>query len=356
MIFSLFSLLQEIRTLREGVMLRNLLKSLVMCILFASALVGWAYAESASSLEDTTVGSGIDYSSTYKGISKVKPNAPAPTKVKPYTGLMSGFDALSRYNPVAWGPDCLLPVPAKGQFLVGPKLFFARLRGDAHRDLVPTATTPAQVDFQDHLGFKQTGHMIWSIEALYQFRPTWGFRYSFSPMALETSGQAKTSFVFGGQSFAVGSVVRTRWERFQHRAGLLVNLSHSSNSLTSLYADWLHIEDRLVAGGATGPGATVPVIWNDNKNLAVLGLEFGKCLKNYRGNTLALECKGGIAFLDDSLGYEAEAGLTYMIPIKTGRFGFVKGGYQYMHLKKEKDLEHFSTFMDGAFLKIGFLF
>jgi hypothetical protein len=338
-------------------MLRTSVKYLFVFI-FVAAWVAVASAESASSQNDTAVGTGIDYSAAYRGITKVKPSSPAPAKVKPYSGLVSGFEGLSRYNPVTWGPDCMLPAPAKGQFLVGPKLFFARIRGDGRKDIhVTTGPSPALVDFEDHLGFKQSGNLLWSIEALYQFRSSLGFRYSFSPMTLKNTSTATSGFNFGGQGFAAGSQVRSKWDRFQHRAGLVLTLSSTNNSLTNFYADWLHIEDKLVVGGGgTGATGVIPVVWSDNKNLAVLGLEFSKCLRNYRGNTLALECKGGLAFLDDCLGYEAEAGLAYLIPIKTGRFGFVKGGYQYMNLKKEKNLETMHTSMDGAFLKIGFLF
>ncbi len=345
-------------------MLRRSTITLFMLFVLAVTIAAMAYAESASPQIDAAVGAGIDYTATHKGIAKVKPPSPSPvpatattTKVKPFSGVISGFEGLSRYNPITWGPECVVPIPAKGQFLIGPKVFFARLRGDARKDLV--AATPAHglVDLEDHLGFKRRGHVIWSLEALYQFRPQVGLRYSFTPMTIESSGNARTAFSFGGQNFSSGALVRSKWERFQHRAGILYNLSYTTNSLTSFYADWLHIEDKLVVGGAgTGNTATAPVIWNDSKNLAVLGLEFSKGLRNYRGNTLSLDCKAGIAFLDDTLGYEAEAGLTYLIPIKTGRFGFVKGGYHYMTLKTERSLETLNTSMDGAFVKIGFLF
>lgn len=345
-------------------MLRRYAITLFMLFVFAATLAAMAYAESASPQNDAAVGTGIDYTATYKGIAKVKPPAPSPvpatataTKVKPFSGVISGVEGLSRYNPITWGPQCVVPIPAKGQFLIGPKIFFARIRGDARKDIVATTPTHGLVDLEDHLGFKRRGNVISSIEALYQFRPQVGIRYSFTPMTLEASGNARTAFTFGGQSFSSGALVRSKWERFQHRAGILYNISYSTNSLTSFYADWLHIEDKLVVGGTgTGNTATAPVIWNDSKNLALLGLEFSKGLRNYRGNTLSLDCKAGIAFLDDSLGYEAEAGLTYLIPIKTGRFGFVKGGYQYMSLKTERNLETFNTSMDGAFVKIGFLF
>jgi hypothetical protein len=103
-------------------------------------------------------------------------------------------------------------------------------------------------------------------------------------------------------------------------------------------------------------GLGTPVVMDDTNNVAILGLEFDRCLKNYRGNTLALNGKGGIAFLDDSIGYEAEAALNYLIPIRTGRFGFVKAGYQYAQLKKDRPGRMFGTTMDGPFLQLGLLF
>ncbi len=126
------------------------------------------------------------------------------------------------------------------------------------------------------------------------------------------------------------------------------------NSQANLFAEWLNIQDRLTIGAAGTVGASAT--WDDTKNLAEVGLEFDKCLKNYHGNTLALSGKAGVAFLNDSLGYEVEAALSYLIPIKTGRFGFVKGGYSYASLKKAKHHEVFGTTMDGPFLQLGFLF
>ena len=157
-----------------------------------------------------------------------------------------------------------------------------------------------------------------------------------------------------GQTFAAGTDVRSKWDHFEHRAGLVFNISRTNNSLTNLFAEWLYVQDKLTIGGITTTAASVT--WDDNKSMAVLGLEFDKCLKNYRGNTLTFSGKGGIAFFNDVLGYEAEAALNYMIPIKTGRFGFIKGGYRYAHLKKDKGHQMFTSDMDGAFLQVGFLF
>ncbi len=313
-----------------------------------------ASAESTISTYDPGAGASLDPRSEYKAVTKVKPEQPAITKVRPSRGWAAGFGGLSGYNPIAWGPECWLPIPAKGQFQIGPRVFFARLQGDLRRGMDVTGVQSSNVNFDDTLGLKKTGNVFWSLEALYQFRPKWGIAYSFAPLSMEADHIADRSFTFMGQSFTSGTAVHTKWERFQHRLGLVFDISRTPNSLTKFYADWLYIQDRLMIG--SGLGTVASATWDRTQSAAVLGLEFDKCLKNYRGNTLALRGKGGVAFLDDSVGYEAEAALNYMIPIKTGRFGFVQAGYRWATLKKDRVRSMFSTTMDGPFLEFGFLF
>ncbi|MGB6064960.1 MAG: hypothetical protein WBG50_09130 [Desulfomonilaceae bacterium] len=330
-------------------MLRIYLKYLCVLTFILTALSAAAFADSSQTTYDPCTGA-----SGYKAISKVKPpstSAPTVLKVKPWN-VSSRFRGLSRYNPINWWTGCCLPMPAKGQFIVGPRVFFARLQGSARRGTELTGVQTAVVDFNDHLGFKKNGNAFWSIEAQYQIRPRWAIRYSFSPMQMEATNFPATAFSFGGQTFAAGTPVHSKWERYENRAGLVFTLSKTTYSATNFVMEWLNVQDKLTIGGGT-----VAAVGMDNtKNLAYTGLEFEKCLKNYHGNTLALTGKGGIAFLNDAIGYDAEAALSYLIPIKTGRFGFVKGGYRYTYLKKERPNRMFNTTMDGAFVQVGFLF
>ncbi|MDQ7782959.1 MAG: hypothetical protein RDU20_08780 [Desulfomonilaceae bacterium] len=294
------------------------------------------------------------FSEGYKGVSKIRPSSSEDVlKVKPW-GVSAGLRGLSSLNPATWGLNCFLPTPAKGQFMVYPEILFARIGGEARRGVTMTGLEQPHVDFDDNLGFSKGGHTVWSVNALYQFRPRFALTYSFMPMTMEASGTSLTGFQFGGQSFMAGAQLNSKWERYAHRAGINFNVIRRANASTSLFAQWLYLQDRLSIrdGAGTSPG----VSWDDDKNLAVLGIRFDKCLRNYRGNTLALNIAGGVAFLDDTMGYEADAGLSYLIPIKKGRFGFVKGGYKYSYLKKENDLEMLGTTMDGAYLQLGFLF
>jgi len=334
-------------------MLGNTFKVLFALILCVSMLASAAWA--GSTFHDPKTGAPLDCPpSSYKGISKVKPDGAKPVKVKPYSGLTSRFGSLSGLNPMSWGNACCLPGPARGQFRLGTTVFFARLNAEAKKGVTTTGIQPSVVRFEDDLGFKKNGNVIWSVDAHYQFRPRWGIRYSFEPVSMETSTRSTTTFTFMNRQFTGNSQIRSKWERYTHRAGLVFNLSRKMGSTTNFFVDWMVIQDALTIGGVQAGQSSVA--WDDTKNLAVLGVEFERCLKNYRGNTLAIGCKGGIAFLDDNIGYEAEAALSYLIPIKRGRFGFVKGGYRYANLKKDKDNEMFCSTTDGAFVQVGFIF
>lgn len=332
-------------------MLRKCAKLLFVWTFLVTWSASFALAESAIMTYDQLAAS-IDGSSGYKTISKVKPAEPVTTKVKP--SIMRGLDGISRINPMNWAQDNLLPVPAQGQFVAGPKALFARVHGEARRSLAGAAFTGSPADFNNNLGLKKSGNVIWSVEAAYQLRPKFSLRYSFTPIKMDGSGTNASAFSFAGQLFAAETQIFSRWERFEHRAGIGINLINTSSSRTNLFAEWMYIQDKLTVGSAVG--TTGAFTWDDSRNLAVVGLEFEKALKNWRGNTLALNCKADIAFLSDSFGFDAETALNYMIPIKTGRFGFVKGGYRYSYFQKDLKQDALNTTLDGAFVQVGFLF
>ena len=334
-------------------MLRKIGKTLIFMIIAIAIISLAAWAERPA--YDPCTGAAGDLASAYKGISKVKPSAAQPLKVKPFSDLAKGFGGISQLNPMGWWQDCCLPVPAHRQFVVAPRVWFARVRGEVRHGIGTGTTAPTLAKFGSDLNLPRSRNTVWSIDAFYQFQPRWGFRYSFSPMSIEGTGVPANPFTFMGQSFTTGNPIHSKFERFEHRAGLVFDLSRTTNSVTSLVAEWIYLQDRLSVG-AVGGTTAMAATWNDDKSLALLGLEFSKCLKNYRGSTLAFNAKGGVAFLDNHIGYEGEAALSYLIPVKRGRFGFIKGGYRYATLKKEKDLDLFRTTTDRAFVSVGFLF
>jgi hypothetical protein len=325
--------------------------SCILTVLLMVGVVG-AFAESTPGVLDSYAAASLDASPSYKAISKVKPSEPAVTKVKP--GFMSRLEGLSRFNPANWGSECILPAPAQGQFTAGPRVWFGKVQGEARRT-IGTATVPgSSVNFHDNLGFGQNSTAIWGFEAKYQLRPRFGLRYSFMPMKMESKYTSPASFTFANQLFAAGTLIESKWERFEHRAGVTFNLTSNVSSRTSLFAEWMYLQDKLQIG--SGVGAISPIVWDRTRNLAVVGAEFDKCLKNFRGNSLNLSCKADVMFLNNCFGFDAETALNYMIPIKTGRFGFVKGGYRYSYFQKDNNKDLFETTIGGPFVQIGFLF
>ncbi len=328
-------------------MLGNLVKYGLLLTFLLTWNAGWVAAQHY----DPCTG---DFSAGQRAVSKIRPSSSSVLKVKPQSGLSARFGGLSGFNPISWGADCCLPAAAAKQFVLAPEVWFVRLSGEARKDSQLTFGNASMVDLTEDLNLPRHGNPMWSIKAHYQFAPKWGVHYSFTPMTMEATGVLDRSFDFAGQSFTAGSTVRTKWERSVHTAGLVFNLSRTRNSMASVFGEWRYYQDKLTI--ASWPAVGTPVVWDDDKNVMALGVQFQKCLKNYKGNTLALGCKGSVVFLDDHWGYDAEAALNYMIPIKRGRFGFVKGGYRYAHLEKDLDRESFSTTMDGAFVEVGFLF
>ncbi|MGC8604442.1 MAG: hypothetical protein ACP5VS_12260 [Desulfomonilaceae bacterium] len=334
-------------------MLRRCLNYL--CILIALFMVGvaGAYAESTPGILDSYAEASLDASPNFRAISKVKPSEPSISKVKP--GIMSRFEGLSRFNPANWGSEYILPAPAKGQFTVGPRLWFGNIGGEVRRTIGINPAVPGlRVDFTKNLGFGQNTTTIWGVDLQYQLRPRFGLRYSFTPMKLESRYTSQVAFTFENQSFGAGIRVESKWDRYEHRAGLTFNLSNSSSSRTSIFAEWMYLQNRLQIGSRAG--AVAPVVWNDVRSVAVVGAEFDKCLKNFRGNSLNLSCKADVLFLSDCFGFDAETALNYMIPIKTGRFGFIKGGYRYSYFQEDNNRDLFDTSIGGVFVQVGFLF
>lgn len=329
-------------------MLRKSPIALIIMTILVAAFAAAAGAQSASA----DASAGALAAADVQGIAKVKPSSSQVLKVKPYSSIGARFGGINQFNPMSWWQQCSLPAPGHKQFVLGAKVLFARVNGEVRRGVRGAAATDTLVEFDDHLGLARRGAPLWTFTAHYQFQPRWGLRYSLTPIRLEGTYEPRTAFTFGGQSFTAGGLVNSKWNRLEHRAGLVFDVSRTQSTVTSVFAEWLYVQDKLSVGSGTATAVTL----NDDKSMAMLGLEFTKCLKNYRGNTLALSAKGGVAFLSDAVGYDAEAALSYLIPVKQGRFGFVKGGYRYSYLKKEKAPEIFSTTLDGAFLEVGFLF
>jgi len=202
------------------------------------------------------------------------------------------------------------------------------------------------------------GHLAiptWS--ARYQFRPTWAVRYQGLGFETNGGGQVQDYFTFGPwwQIFSFGQNITTKWAHGYHRAGLVYDAIKNCRTSVSVFADWVHSEDKITAGCPSC--GYYSAIFSKSADMAMAGLEWQRCIKTAaNGGTLSWDCRAGGMFLDNAEGWDVQAGARYTIPLNSGRWGYVKGGYRLVELKKSQDDFMIKHALEGGYLEAGFIF
>jgi hypothetical protein len=278
-----------------------------------------------------------------KPIVKVKPPAPPVSPLLPP-------------EPFRLVTDCALPLTRPSGFDLEADALFGRIKGKLRYTRGPQAWLPTSqqdLDINSDL-MLPTNRVIPTITAKYRVTPNFALRYSLMPSVVEGTGTLTSTFNFGQMTFVWGQNVRSRWERFYHRAGIVFDPIHTSSSRVSIFGDYVRIDEKLsvIQVGCCGENL------ESDMNMAMAGLEFEGCLKTTRNmSTLSVEARAGMAFGDDSMGGDVSGGLKFSVPITNGRWGFVKGGYRYVTFKKKySDVKLTDTAMDGGFVQVGLVF
>ncbi len=279
------------------------------------------------------------------------------TKVKPSMCL-----------PFAVGaPMCILPAPRMGQWEMSAQAFFASVRGKiawprySQFNNFQTDDSALWPNLTDQLQLP-AHQVVGGFTASYQFRPNWAVR--FSVLGFESSGgglvqQANSLngfFVFGNQIFTFGQQIQTKWRHTYGRLGLVYDAIRTCNAKVSVFADWVHVDDRIdVFCSFCGFGNST---FSKNTDAAMVGLQFQKCLVTTRnGGTFSSDCKAGAMFLDNVEGWDVELGGRYSIPLNAGgRWGYLKGGYRFVNLNKSQSDFVFNNALEGGFAEFGFIF
>jgi len=276
-------------------------------------------------------------------------------KVRPIRKVRSGVRWGSlEYDP--WRDGCLLPLTSVKGWEISADVLFARAKGRVRYvggDQAMAFMSIDEVDFNGDLGLPDHA-VIGSVEVSYRFRPKWSVRYSLMPSTLNGSGTAGRDFVFGGNSYNTMQNTQVKWERLYHRAGLVYDPIRTCRARVSVFGEYVRIDEKLsvIEVGCCGDS------FDNELNMGMAGLEFERCLQTGRFcNTLSLQCRAGVAFLDEAFGSDIRTGVRYSIPMGNGRWGYLEGGYRYLTFKKGySDFKQIDTCMEGGFLKMGFLF
>ncbi|MBI5248531.1 MAG: hypothetical protein HY912_03455 [Desulfomonile tiedjei] len=268
--------------------------------------------------------------------------------------------------PVAGMPMCILPTTRQGQWEISGQVLFARAKGSIQWPRLDQNmwggwwggywAYARDVDLNDDLQLPAHKEFL-EFSIKYQFRPTWAIRYSVLGNQLTGAGwpQWNSPFVFGYQLYSTGQPISSKWQHAYHRATLEYNAVKTCSSSLSVFAGWVHTEDKIEVNcwlcGYYGN------TFSKSMDAAIAGLELQRCLRTAaNGATFSLDCKAGGIFLDDSQGYDVQAGARYSIPLNTGRWGYAKGGYRVVSLQKTQNEWLFKNQLEGGFLELGFIF
>ena len=254
--------------------------------------------------------------------------------------------------------ECSLPTPRAKGWEMDAQVIFARVKGKIR---LPTNTgggtwwgwnnVPDQ-DLNGDWGIPDHA-AVGSFSLAYRFRPNWSLRYSIMPMRLNGTDGNLQNFTAG---FGQGG--QAKWHRLYQSIALVYDPIFTYRSRVGIFAGYVRLDEKLsFAGTNWSTWGTVPT-FDHQLNMGMAGMEFERCLRTARlRNTLSLECRASVAFLDEAFGSDIMTGLKYTIPMGNGRWGSLGGGYRYVTFKKGyNDFKGIDTSLEGGYLKVAFIF
>ncbi len=282
----------------------------------------------------------------------------------PYASLPPG--AITKCKPIFKSPcgplGCILPHPRERQWELSAQAFFARTKGVVQWPRYSPYYLGYQgwenwADLNDDLKLPEHDVLL-DLSARYQFKPHWGVRYEVLFDELNGGGWPWRQFLFGNQysGFVTwGQQVQSQWLHAFHRLTLVYDAVRTPQTVISVAGGWAHADDKISLYCQTCGYYTRT--FSKSLDSAIVELEFQRCLRTApNGGTFSWDHKAAFIFMDDVEGYDIEAAGRYSIPVNCGRWGFVKGGYRFVQLKKTQTDYALTTTFEGGFVEGGFIF
>jgi hypothetical protein len=266
--------------------------------------------------------------------------------------------------PFPMNPPCILATPQARQWEMGVQVFFARMRGTIAYPRYPLygyaywwATEGA--DLVDHLQLPKHDPVV-ELSAKYQFRPNWAIKYTGLYKEFTGGGTPSDYFWFGnqygGSYYYYGQSINSKWQHSYQTVSLVYDAIRTCNSKVSVFGGWMHADDRIDVGCLYCGNYTQT--FSKSMDGATVGVEVSRCLKTMpNGGTFSCDYKVAAMFLDNIEGWDVQAGARYSIPLNAGnRWGYVKGGYRLIDMKKSQNDFSFKHALEGGFVEMGFIF
>jgi len=294
--------------------------------------------------------------------------APAAPQFRPAAAAPAKLDKISKVKPIyKVRPEqfladpqtlgCVLPPPNPRGWELDAEVIFARAKGKARYLTGQWGWSPYGADYVDFNGdMGLPDHTaIGTFSARFRMRPNWAIRYSIMPMAIDGSGSGGRNFSFGRNfTYNVGQQTRVKWERIYQRAGLMYEPIRTPRARVSIFGDYVRLDEKVSVIQAGCCGDT----FDHDLNMGMAGVEIERCMKTGRFcDTLSMQCRAGVAFLDQAVGSDISTGMKYKVPMGNGRWGYLEGGYRFLTFKKGySDFKQIDTTIEGGYMKMGFVF
>ena len=133
-----------------------------------------------------------------------------------------------------------------------------------------------------------------------------------------------------------------KWQRLYQRLDLVYDPIFTYRSRVGVFAGYVRLDEKLSFGGTNWSAWGTAPTFDHQLNMGMAGLEFERCLKTTRfRNTLSLECRAGVAFLDEAFGSDIMSGLEVHDPHGQRTMGVLGSRLQVRDFQKR--LQRFQT-------------
>ena len=153
------------------------------------------------------------------------------------------------FLPCGFKPPCILPQPRCKQWEMTAGVTWARVRGTVawpRYSQYYNYNETTEADLTDDLQIPKS-QTIFEFTASYQFRPSWALRYSAMLNEASGGGWPQRQFRFGpSQNYIYWNEdLNSKWEYGYQRVGLVYTALRTCSSSLSVFADWLHSDDKI---------------------------------------------------------------------------------------------------------------
>jgi hypothetical protein len=246
------------------------------------------------------------------------------------------------------------------QFQISARLWYARLNSSTQiwgTNLIGGPGT--ELDLWKDLGLSKHQYIA-EYEARCQFRPNWGLRFNFMPIAYRENYQQPYGFFFGNAFYPVYIAgptgpfpIVSRWNRNIYRWDLVYDWYQARHAVSSIFAGYSLYDDKLEVGDFFQTRSR-----SRGFGLAFAGGSIDRVIRNLGcgGAAASVHCKASAQFLEGFFGWDGMATGRISVPMDCGRFGYVEAGWRWMVLERSYPTDTDKSSLDGLTGSVGLVF